>query len=85
MRTLSSTDLTALAVGLMAERDGETSILSVLATVSRLATFLEGQGLAVPSGARAEVLSVLVELRGSAACLTPKGRERFDHLTQAVA
>jgi hypothetical protein len=86
MRTLNSTDLTALAVGLMAERDGETSILSVLATVSRLATFLESQGLSVEEMSQEGKpdLTPFVELDGRRARLTHRGMERFDRLTEAA-
>ena len=84
---LSSTDLTALAVGLMAERDGETSALSVVATASRLATFLERQGLRVEEMSHEgdSDLAPLVQLDGQRARLTPVGRERFDRLTEPLS
>ena len=83
---LSNTDLTALAVGLMAERDGETSALSVVATASRLATFLERQGFRVEemSHEGTRDLAPFVELDGQRARLTPVGMERFDRLTEAT-
>ena len=79
---LSSTDLAALAVGLMAERDGETSAFFVVASASRLAMFLERQGLKVEemSHEGTKDPAPFVELDDQRVCLTPVGMERFDRL-----
>jgi hypothetical protein len=80
---LTNADLTALAVGLIAERDGEATMTATLATASRLATLLEAEGvrLAEPSATDRPSLAELVRLNGSVARLTNEGRARFDHLT----